>query len=69
MTKQTTVVVIGSLRVKMSQYLGYTWYAHYFSFLKTYEPANDKTFNKICVTSKDSDPPVHPPSMFMFTPL
>ena len=35
------------------------------------EPANDKTYNKICVTSKDSDQPVHPLSMagFSFIPL
>ena len=25
------------------------------------EPAHDKTYNKTCVTSKDSDQPVHPP--------
>ena len=24
-----------------------------------YEPAHDKTYNKACVTSKDSDQPVH----------
>ena len=30
-----------------------------------YEPAHDKTYNKTCVTSKDSDQPVHPPSMPM----
>ena len=28
-----------------------------------YEPAHDKTYNKTCVTSKDSDQPVHPSSM------
>ena len=27
------------------------------------EPAHDKTYNKTCVTGKDSDKPVHPPSM------
>ena len=27
------------------------------------EPAHDKTYNKTCVISKDSDLPVHPPSM------
>ena len=27
------------------------------------EPAHDKTYNKTCVTSKDSDLPVHPPSV------
>ena len=27
------------------------------------ESAHDKTYNKTCVTSKDSDQPVHPPSM------
>ena len=27
------------------------------------EPAQDKTYNKICATSKDSDQPVHQPSM------
>ena len=27
------------------------------------EPAHDKTYNKTCVTSKDSDHPVHPSSM------
>ena len=26
-------------------------------------PAQDKTYNKTCMTSKDSDQPVHPPSM------
>ena len=29
----------------------------------TNELAHDKTYNKTCVTSKDSDQPVHPPSM------
>ena len=28
-----------------------------------FKPAYDKTYNEICVTSKDSDQPVHPPSM------
>ena len=27
-----------------------------------YEPTYDKTYNKKCVTNKDSDQPVHPPS-------
>ena len=27
-----------------------------------YETAHDKTYNKTCVTSKDSDQPVHSPS-------
>ena len=27
------------------------------------EPVHDKTYNKTCVTSKNSDSPVHPPSM------
>ena len=26
---------------------------------KRYEPAHDKTYNKTCVTSKNSDQPVH----------
>ena len=26
------------------------------------EPAHDRAYNKTCVTSKDSDQPVHPPS-------
>ena len=30
-----------------------------------YEPAHDKPYNKTCVTRKDSDQPVHPPSMAM----
>ena len=32
---------------------------------KTYEPAHDKTYNNSCMTSKDSDQPVHSPSMAM----
>ena len=32
---------------------------------ETYETAHDKTYNKSSVTSKDSDQPVHPPSMTM----
>ena len=32
-------------------------------FQKITEPANDKTCNKTFVTSKDSDQPVHPPSI------
>ena len=28
-----------------------------------FKPAYDKTYNEIFVTSKDSDQPVHPPSM------
>ena len=27
------------------------------------EPAHDKTYNKTCVTNKDSAQPVYPPSM------
>ena len=27
------------------------------------EPAHDKTYNKACMTSKDLDQPVYPPSM------
>ena len=30
---------------------------------KINEPAHDNTYNKTYVTSKDSDQPVHPPSM------
>ena len=30
---------------------------------KKNEPAHSKTYNKIYVTSKDSEHPVHPPSM------
>ena len=30
---------------------------------KGFEPVCAKTYNKTCVTSKDSDQPVHPPSM------
>ena len=33
------------------------------SWVSTYEPAHDKTYNKTCVTSKYLDQPVHPPSM------
>ena len=29
----------------------------------TFEPVHNKTYNKTCVTSKDSDQPVHVPSM------
>ena len=28
-----------------------------------YEPAHDKSYNKTCVISKDSDKPIDPPSM------
>ena len=28
-----------------------------------HEPAHDETYSKTCLTSKDSDQPVHPPSM------
>ena len=28
---------------------------------RRYEPAHKKTYNKTCVTSKDSDQPVHLP--------
>ena len=28
-----------------------------------YEPVHNKTYNKTCVNSKDSDQPVHPPSI------
>ena len=31
--------------------------------MNTNEPAHDKTNNKSCVTSKDTDQPVHTPSM------
>ena len=31
--------------------------------MMTNEPAYDKTYNKTCATSNDSDQPVHPPSM------
>ena len=33
------------------------------------EPAHVKTYNKTCVTSKDSDQPVHPPSMARFSSI
>ena len=33
----------------------------YYDFI--YEPGHDKTYDKICVTSKESDHSVHPPSM------
>ena len=33
----------------------------------TNKPAHDKTYNKTCVTSKDSDQPVHSPSMQVFS--
>ena len=29
----------------------------------TYESANDKTYNKTCATSEDSDQPAHPRSL------
>ena len=29
------------------------------------EPTHDKTYNKTCVTNKDSDQPVHPSSLAM----
>ena len=32
---------------------------------ETYEKAHDETYNKSSVNSKDSDEPVHPPSMAM----
>ena len=35
----------------------------FFFFYIKYEPAHDNTYNKTCVTSKDSDRPVHTPSM------
>ena len=28
-----------------------------------YEPARDKNYNNTCVTNKNSDQPVHPPSI------
>ena len=31
--------------------------------VKLNKPAHDKTYNQACMTSKDSDKPVHPPSM------
>ena len=30
---------------------------------KKNEPAHDKTYNKICLTSDDSDQPLHPSSL------
>ena len=41
--------------------MGSTTYFHVEIILN--EPAHDKTYNKICVTSKDSNPPAQPPSM------
>ena len=35
----------------------------YFFRKKKNEPAHDKTYNKTCLTSKDSDQSVHPLSM------
>ena len=29
----------------------------------SFEPVHDKTYNNTCVTSKDLDQPVHPPSI------
>ena len=34
-----------------------------FTLLKTYEPAHDKTFNKLYLTSTDYNRPVHPPNI------
>ena len=48
----------------MLPYLYYFYYNRK-SFIKiiTFEPVYDKTYNKTCVTSKDSGQPAHPPSM------
>ena len=35
----------------------------FLGYLYINEPAHDKTYNKTCETSKDSDQPVHPSSM------
>ena len=34
-----------------------------------FEPVHDKTYNKTCATSKDSDQPVYPPSMALLRVL
>ena len=42
------------------------WYTRTFCllpYLPQNEPAHDKINNKTCITSKDSDQPVHPPSI------
>ena len=33
--------------------------------MKTYWPAHNKTYNKTCVISKESDQPVYPPGTSM----
>ena len=39
------------------------YYMFVSNLLMSYDPAHDKTYNKTCVTSKDSDQPVHLPNM------
>ena len=53
----SAAVVIHSLRLnsKILQNMKYMY--------NIYEPTRDKTYNKTCVTSKDSDQSVYPPSM------
>ena len=40
-----------------------TWQSLHWKILRIYEPVHDKTYNKTCVTSNDSDQPEHSPSM------
>ena len=47
-------------------YPGKTFYSRLFFLVspqKIYEPAHDKTCNKTCATSEDSDQPAHPHSL------
>ena len=48
-----------------------TFTVHIVSTQKSFifEPAHQKTYNKTCVTSKDSDPPVHPPRVLLYPSL
>ena len=52
-------LIPGELHIYFCSSLNYVFYC----IIYLYEPAQEKTYNKICVTSKDSDQPVHPPSM------
>ena len=73
------IFVMGSIHIIIFLFLhenkccGYSlevpqWDAHN-EYQKTYEPAHDKTYNKNCGASKDSDQPIMKTCLYKFDPL
>ena len=62
--KWAAVLICITVLFQLSEWLNWQALGHIvFVGRNITEPAHDKTYNYTCVTSKDSDQPVHPPSL------